>query len=51
MILWVLMISAHMNVAVAYSSQDDCAAAAAQLKVPAMCVAFAADFSTDGKKL
>jgi hypothetical protein len=50
MTLWVLLISMNMNMAVAFKNQDDCATAAAQLKVPAMCVAFAADVP-DGKKL
>jgi hypothetical protein len=50
MILWVLLISMNMDMAVGFKSQDDCAAAAAKLTVPAMCVAFAADVP-DGKKL
>jgi hypothetical protein len=50
MTLWVLIVSMGMNMAVAFKSQDDCHAAAAQLTVPAMCVAFAADVP-DGKKL
>jgi hypothetical protein len=50
MTLWVLMISMSMNMAVAFKSQDDCASAAANLTVPAVCVAFAADIP-DGKKL
>jgi hypothetical protein len=51
MTLWVLMISMSMNMAVAFKDQKDCATAAAQLTVPAMCVAFAADIPADGKKL
>jgi hypothetical protein len=50
MILWVLLINLHMPQAVAVKSDPDCRAAAAQLKVPAECVAFAADIP-EGKKL
>jgi hypothetical protein len=50
MILWILMVSLSMNHAIAFKSQDDCTSAAAKLKVPAMCVPFAADVP-DGKKL
>lgn len=50
MILWVLMISFNMNHAMAFKNQDDCTTAAANLKVPAVCVPFAADIP-EGKKL
>jgi hypothetical protein len=50
MILWVLLISLHMPEAMAFKSYQDCRAAAMQLKVPAECIAFAADIP-DGKKL
>jgi hypothetical protein len=50
MILWVLIVSLNMTHAMAFKNQDDCAAAAANLKVPAECIPFAADVP-DGKKL
>jgi hypothetical protein len=50
MTLWVLMVSLGMTHAMAFKNQDDCTSAARNLKVPAMCVAFAADVP-DGKKL
>jgi hypothetical protein len=50
MILWVLLINLHMPHAMAFHSFQDCYAAASRLKIPAECVAFAADIP-DGKKL
>jgi hypothetical protein len=50
MILWVLLVSLNMPQAMAFKSYQACYAAASQLKVPAECVAFAADIP-DGKKL
>lgn len=50
MIMWVLLVSLNVQSAIAYASHEACADAASKLKVPAMCVAFAADVS-DGKTL
>jgi hypothetical protein len=49
--MWVLMISLSMPSAMAFKNHDDCTEAAAKLTVPAMCIAFAADVTEDGKKL
>ena len=48
MVMWVLMISLSMPNAMAFKNQDECLEAAANLKVPAMCIPFAADIP-DGK--
>lgn len=51
MILWVLLISFTINTpVVAFKSHDDCREAASKLKVPAVCIAFAADIP-EGKSL
>lgn len=51
MMIWVLIISLHMKSTLAFATHEGCEDAIAKLKVPATCVAFAADVPTDGKKL
>lgn len=51
MILWVLLTSLTINTPVmAFKSHEECRAAAGTLKIPAVCVAFAADIP-EGKTL
>ena len=50
MIVWLLLISMNFNQAVAFRTHEACAEAASHIKVPVVCVAFAADIS-DGKTL
>ena len=50
MTMWVLLIALNVSHAMAFKSQEDCHDAASKLKVPAVCIAFAADIP-EGKKL
>ena len=51
MTIWVLMVSLHMNTMLGFKNQALCVEAAKNLKYAAECIPFAADISTDGKKL